>query len=95
MSDNYSRDTTVRAVENQISTEIEGELVVLQLEEGEYFGLDGVGPRIWELLQESRTVGDIEDRLTEEYDVSRERVRRDVDDLLADLGDAELIERDG
>lgn len=93
MPETYSRDTTVRPVEDQISTEIEDELVVLQLDTGKYFGIDGVGPRVWELLQEPLTVGELEDRLIDEYDVSRERLQQDIDSLLAELDDAELIER--
>lgn len=93
MPETYSRDTTVRPVEDQISTEIEDELVVLQLDTGKYFGIDGVGPRVWELLQEPLTVGELEDRLFDEYDVSRERLQQDIDSLLAELDDAELIER--
>lgn len=92
MSDTFSPETTVRAVDDQISTEIEDEMVVLQLDTGTYFGIDGVGPRVWELLQEPLTVGELEDELLNEYDISRDRLHQDVDELLCDLRDASLIE---
>lgn len=94
MTETYDDDATVAVVESQISTDISGETVVLQLDSGTYYGIDGVGTRVWELLQaEPRTVGELADRVTREYDVERERAREDVDDLLADLSDADLVER--
>lgn len=67
------------------------EAVLLDLDSGEYHGLNGVGTRIWELLSENLTVAAICDTLAKEYDVSRGVIEEDVELLLADLLSKRLI----
>jgi hypothetical protein len=57
-----------------------------------YYTLDGVGLRLWDLIQEPRHVGDICERLLEEFDVPADLLLRDVMVLLGELYEAELIE---
>lgn len=83
--------TKVVASDRQVSTGAEGESVILNFDEGVYYGLDKVGARIWELLQEPTTVGEIADRLAAEYEVEAERCERDVKDLLSELAGAGLV----
>lgn len=89
----YSDDTTIVAVDDQISTEVEGETVILQLEDGKYYGIDGIGPRIWELVQEPKRIDEIERQLADEYDVAHDRIERDIDSFLETLDGLQLIER--
>ena len=56
-------DDTVIVSGSQISCKLAEESVILQLEEGMYYGLNSVGARIWELVQEPRTVREIRDLL--------------------------------
>src|SRR4051794_25151529 len=58
----------VVATKAQVSTDLGGEVAILNLEEGKYYGLEAVGSRIWSLVQEPRTVGEIRDVLVREYD---------------------------
>ena len=51
---------TVIVSRAQISCKLAEESVILHLEEGMYYGLNSVGARIWELLQEPRTVREIQ-----------------------------------
>lgn len=90
--DGISASATVVASREQVSTGADGESVILNLEQGVYFGLDGVGARVWELLQEPTTPGAIADRVTAEYEVEAERCAADVRELLAELAEAGLIE---
>jgi hypothetical protein len=77
---------------DQVSADLSGETVVLHLSSGVYYGLDPVAARVWELLQEPRSVGEIRDALVEEYDVDAARCERDLIGLLQTLAAAELIE---
>jgi predicted transcriptional regulator len=54
--------------------------------------LGAVGARIWTLLQEPRTVGEIRDILIDEYEVELERCERDLLTLLQRLADKGLLE---
>ncbi len=88
--------STVVAVPNQISSSLGEEAVILELTQGVYYGLNAVGARIWELLKEPRTAGEIRDVILDEYDAEPEAVTRDLLGLLTDLADRGLIEvRDG
>jgi hypothetical protein len=84
--------TTVVAVKDQVSSDLAGEAVILNLKSGVYYGLNEVGARIWQLLQEPRTVAAIRDTLLEEYEIDRDGCDRDLLALLQELGTAEIIE---
>lgn len=93
MPENYlSIDSIVSAVGGQLSADLDGETVILHLESGTYYGLSEVGARIWTLIQEPKSVGDVRDALLEEYDVEPDLCERDVLALLVELASHNLIE---
>lgn len=67
------------------------ETVILDLSSGAYFGLDPVGARIWQLMDEGKTLAKICDTLLEEYDVTRETLERDVIELTEKLLEQKLV----
>jgi len=67
------------------------ELVMLDLVSGTYFGLDPVGMRLWELLQEGKSLRQVCDTMIEEFDVSRDVLEQDVLALVRDLVDKKLV----
>ena len=75
-----------------LSQEVNGETVLLDLEgESSFFGLNEVGTRIWQLLQSEKTIAETLTALYDEYDVSQEQLATDVNELLAKLTKANLI----
>ncbi len=74
--------------------EVGGETVLLDLGTERYFGLDEVGTRIWDLINEGRAVGELADVLLAEYDVDRATLERDIETLLSSLLEAGLISSD-
>lgn len=74
-----------------IAQTIAEETVILDLEAGIYFGLDPVGARIWELVAQGAPLDDMIDQILAEYDVSRERLQRDVDALVSQLLENSLV----
>ena len=84
--------TAVHASRGYVWERIEDETVVLDDREGCYYGLDGVGARIWELIQEPRTVASLVTAIVGEYQVDREVCERDVLDLVSALRDSGLVE---
>jgi hypothetical protein len=87
-----SLNSTVVVAEGQVSSDLGGEVAILSLKNGVYYGLDAVGARIWELIQGPRTVNEIRDVLLEEYDVEPERCERDLFVLLDQLATENLID---
>jgi hypothetical protein len=82
------------APQRQLSTTLAGEVVILDVEKGTYFGLANVGTLIWNMLQTPRRVSEIVDRVVCEYTVKRDVAESDIHALLADLADRGLIEVD-
>ena len=69
-----------------------GELVLLDMASGTYFGLDPVGSLIWEMLSAGPvTLGEASDAVEREYDAPRDRIEADVIALAADLSEKGLI----
>lgn len=87
-----SRESLVAATKNQVSADLNGEAVILNLQSGVYFGLNPVGKRIWELLQTPIAVKEIYRVLLEEYEVEPERCETDLLALLQELVDRGLVE---
>jgi hypothetical protein len=86
-----SKSSVVVAAKHQVSCEVSGEAVILNLNSGIYYGLDALGARVWELIQEPMTVGKIQAILLNEYEVQPERCERDLLALLRKLTDAGLV----
>ena len=66
-------------------------MVLLDLKSEEYLGLNEVGARIWQLLQDGKGLDEISNILIGEYDVSRDELNGDIDQLVAELRDAGLV----
>lgn len=79
-----------RGKEN-ISTELEGETVILDMASGIYSGLDAVGSSIWTLLEQPITFSVLCHKLMDEYNVEEEVCRTDLLSFLKDLADNKLI----
>ncbi len=86
-----SNSTIVAAPEN-LATELGDEIVLLNLQRGAYHGLEGVGPRVWELIQQPRLVSEIHQTLLAEYEVAPEECQRDLMELLREMAERGLIE---
>ena len=80
-----SADAIVVRNERTLSAEVDGELMAMSVERGMCYGLNAVGTRIWALIAEPRSVGDLCAQLRQEFDVEEEECRRDVVDLLEEL----------
>jgi len=93
--DTLSPSVVVVATSSQVACPLAGELVILELNTGKYYGLNRVGTRIWNLIQEPRRVSDILNIILNEYDVEPDRCERDLSALLQDLATHGLMEIEG
>lgn len=71
---------TPRLVVNNsvIHAELDDEVVLLNVENGVYFGLDAVGARMWQLIEQGATQEEIIARLLAEYDAEPSQLDADV-----------------
>lgn len=79
-------DSRVVAVSDLMASDLAGDLVLLNLADGVYYGLDAVGAHIWRLLDRPRTVREVVDDVVARYHVDRDRCEHDVLTFLGDLG---------
>ena len=87
-----SADSVLVAAKGQVSADLAEGSVILNLKDGVYYGLDGVGGRIWSLIQEPRRLGDLCDALLEEYDVEPDCCEHELFALIQRLMDEGLVE---
>jgi hypothetical protein len=80
------------AAAQQVSADLADEAVVLNLASGTYYGLNEVGARVWQLVQEPRTVTSICLVLVDEFDVTLEDCERDVLAILGEMRAQALVE---
>lgn len=86
-----TQSSTVVVARKQAFCNLAEEAVILDLTAGVYYGLNAVGARVWNLIQQPRTVRQIQDTILEEYDVDADRCERDVFALLKELVGRELV----
>ena len=77
-----------------LSQEVDGETVLLDLKSESYFGLDEVGTRIWQLLNDGSNLQAVFDTLLGEYDVEEQQLGKDLQDHIAQLVEAGIISLD-
>ena len=74
---------------------VEGEAVMLDLETGEYYGLNEVGTHIWGMLAEGCPLPRICERLAETFETDGVELEADISSFIADLERKGLIHRNG
>ena len=71
--------------------EVEQQAVLLDIESGEYFALNDVGKRVWDLCDGTQTVAQVADVICAEYDVPADTALDDSVALLENLAGAGLV----
>jgi hypothetical protein len=83
----------LRVSEDVVFRELDGEAVILNLDSGIYFGLDEVGTRFWQLIEQDDRVEAALATLESEYEVAADVLRADVSRLVSTLVEKGLLVR--
>jgi hypothetical protein len=75
--------------------ELQGEAVLLNVRNGQYFGLDDVGTRMWAVLTTTESFRSACETLLTEYKVEPGRLEQDLKDLVTKLVEHGLVEVGG
>ncbi len=78
-----------------IYQELDGEMVLLDIKSGEYYGIDEIGSRIWTLIEEGKSTEGVKEALLQEYDVDDETCNQQVGAFIEELQGAGLIQVKG
>jgi hypothetical protein len=87
-------DSKLAVPEYVLARKAGDETVLLNLDNEHYYGLDGVGTRLWELVEAGTTFGEAVTALLADYDVERETLANDVTALVDDLQKHGLVRVD-
>jgi hypothetical protein len=85
-------ENRLTAPEHVMFRELDGESVLLNLQNEMYYGLDETGTRMWQLLTSADSVQAAMDILLEEFDVSPEILEQDLVQLITELKSHGLLE---
>ena len=92
MDAGLSIHSIVSATREQVSCGLGDEAAILNLKNTVYYGLNPVGARVWNLLQQPHTIGELRDALVDEYDVDAGRCESDLLELLEKMRSEGLIQ---
>jgi Coenzyme PQQ synthesis protein D (PqqD) len=88
-------DTTIISRSPSVLTaEVDGEVVMMSIEQGQYFGLDDIGSDIWKRLDSPCAFADLIDRLAADYDAERASIAADVRSLLESMAARDVVRLD-
>jgi len=72
--------------------EVDGEMVLLDMNSENYFGLDEVGSTIWQTMGKGKSLQEVLNALLEEYEVESDVLEKDLIRFVNQLLDNHLIE---
>jgi len=71
-------DTIISRIVEVVAAEMDGEIVMISIENGKYYGMDSIASRIWELIEAPKSVAEVVRILGEEYEVKQQQCQEDI-----------------
>jgi len=91
-SNKLDRDTRFRPNLAKVAAKvIDGEAILINLDTGAYYSMEGVGGAIWHLVENQLTVSDMVETITTAYKAPAEKVEPDVHRTLEELLKEDLV----
>ena len=87
-------DSLIYRQSDIVFNKLDDEIVMMSIKNGEYYGLDNIGSRIWEIIEKHVTLLQLVTMLKDEYDVDEEQCKNDVMAFLEMLLKKNLIKID-
>lgn len=95
MDANPSLSAQIRVHPDVVWRDVDGEIVLLNVVTGQYFGLDEIGSRVWGILQQGgeagRTIAQLVEQVVAEFDVDEPTALADLTSLFRQLVDQQLV----
>jgi len=88
---NITLQSNIQRNPGMVTSNLDGEIVMMSVENGEYYGLDEIGTRIWQLMEHPIVIENLINCLTNEFEVEREECEEDTIEFLEDLHSRNLI----
>lgn len=92
MTAKFNAKTVFRKSADLLESDVDDEIVALDVEKGQCYGLNAVGSRVWKLLDTPMSIQAICRSLQDEYDVAPDICEAEVSRLLGDLQSEGLVQ---
>ncbi|MBF0509724.1 MAG: lasso peptide biosynthesis PqqD family chaperone [Deltaproteobacteria bacterium] len=84
-------DTVIARSDDIVAADMDGEVVMMNIDTGKYYALDPIAGDIWSLTAEPISVAALCQLLMERYEVTQDVCRHDVTNFLRDINDDGII----
>ena len=84
-------EARISRAEGLVASDVNGEAVILCIESGHFFHLNGIGSRIWDILEAPMTLAAICAAMRETFEVDADECRRDVAEFVQQIRDKGLV----
>jgi hypothetical protein len=74
-----------------LETTLDSEVVLMSIERGSYYGMEKTAARIWQLLAQPKTRGELLQALVQQYDAPQEIIAKDMDIFLQQMHDHGIV----
>jgi len=84
-------DQKITFADTVFAQEVDGEMVLLDMNSENYFGLDEVGTSIWQAMQEKENLKEVFEILLEQYEVEEDILKNDLITFVEKLEESGLV----
>ena len=88
---NITDATVISRSPSVLTAEVDGEIVMMSIEQGRYFGLDDIGSDIWKRIEPPCSFAALIDGLTADYEADRAAIAADVQVLLDRMAEQDVV----
>lgn len=88
----FTDESLPTRVTGSVQAEVDGELILLSPKDFSYFGAAGTGGPVWDLVDGTRTVGQIVAELESQYEAEPGVIRAETVEFIDALREAGLVE---
>ena len=83
--------TVISRSPSVLTADVDGEIVMMSIEQGRYFGLDDIGSDIWRRIEQPCSFAELIKRLTVDYEADRATIAADVQSLLGRMAAQDVV----
>lgn len=82
-----------KLTQNFVATQVDDEILIVDLDGGELFSLSGTARTVWEAIDGTRTESDLALLMASRHEGDAPTIRQDVADLVREFERAALVEK--
>jgi hypothetical protein len=88
----FNLDSIIQRNPEMVSADMDGEVVMMSIEDSAYYGLNAVGSDLWEALESPVSITSLCQRVIKNFDIDAKSCELDVMELLTDLRERKLVQ---